>query len=710
MRIYSFIFILFFPLYIKSSYLDYIYINTDPSINSFGQTGLIQTPSADTMGEGSIYFTLNKNNIWKLGTLTVTPYDWLEASYFYYRPTDLYFGKLKGKFLDKGFNLKMVLKFKNSSIPNIAIGLDDFAGTGIFSREYIVSTTEIKNIKITAGYGWGKYATGKQLDNPINFISDNLSNRPLPKSGDGQGGLPTYNTWFKGPANYLAGIEINIPHAKGLKLKAEYDPFDYNIFSTYPDSNLAFASNPKRAKDSDVNIGFSFPVNENLIFNLSYVKGNLVNFSFSFGGRYDKDRKKKEKFQPIVEKKFVNTKKDFYRSILKNVNKNNDIFLQTADLDETNKKLKLSVSTSKYINPIMLSSRTAYIAMQTKGFDIKNIQISQINTGIELNKITYKTSDILSKKTTLPMIIRNTDIEKGSMEYLDHEFQPKVKFPAIFSSFSPAIRTHVGSPEQFIYYGLGVKNNLEIQFARNLILKSEVGYNISDNFNEKVSRPDSPYLPNVRTEIVRYLQESNTYIDSLQLDYFFSPKQNLYSKISAGIFEPMYAGIGGEILYKPFNKNYSIGMELYKAKKRDYDQKFKLLDYEVYTGHLIFNYYLPRLGILTNLTYGRYLAKDVGYTFDISRKNKYGFRAGIFFSNTNVSEIEYGEGSFDKGFYFQIPFDFFSKSYSTNHLNFKLRPLTRDGAAKLEVGNDLGGIIFNSSHSEIYNGWHGFLK
>ena len=68
--------------------------------------------------------------------------------------------------------------------------------------------------------------------------------------------------------------------------------------------------------------------------------------------------------------------------------------------NKDDKKLKLSVSTSKYINPIMLSSRTAYIAMQTEGFDIKNIQISQINTGIELNKITYKTSDILSKKTT----------------------------------------------------------------------------------------------------------------------------------------------------------------------------------------------------------------------------------------------------------------------------------------------------------------------
>ena len=239
---------------------------------------------------------------------------------------------------------------------------------------------------------------------------------------------------------------------------------------------------------------------------------------------------------------------------------------------------------------------------------------------------------------------------------------------------------------------------------------SEIGINISDNFDEKVSRPDSPYLPNVRTEILQYLQNSEEYISRLQLDYISSPYKNIYMKLSGGIFEQMYAGVGGEILYKPFSKNYSLGMNLYSVKKREYSQLFDLLDYETQTGHIEFNYFVSKLDMIVNLSYGKYLARDVGYTLDLSRQNKYGFRAGIFFSNTNVSALEYGEGSFDKGFYFQIPLDFFSNSYRGDLFNFKLRPLTRDGAAKLEVGNDLPGLIFNSTKREINNGWYEFLQ
>ena len=89
---------------------------------------------------------------------------------------------------------------------------------------------------------------------------------------------------------------------------------------------------------------------------------------------------------------------------------------------------------------------------------------------------------------------------------------------------------------------------------------SEIGINISDNFDEKVSRPDSPYLPNVRTEILQYLQNSEEYISRLQLDYISSPYKNIYMKLSGGIFEQMYAGVGGEILYKPFSKLF-VGYE-----------------------------------------------------------------------------------------------------------------------------------------------------
>jgi len=58
----------------------------------------------------------------------------MEASYFYYRPSDLTWegNSKRGHYLDKGFNVKFIYRPKNNSVPNIAIGLDDFAGTGLF--------------------------------------------------------------------------------------------------------------------------------------------------------------------------------------------------------------------------------------------------------------------------------------------------------------------------------------------------------------------------------------------------------------------------------------------------------------------------------------------------------------------------------------------------------------------------------------------------
>ncbi len=586
--------------------------------------------------------------------------------------------------------------------------MDDFAGTGLFSREYLVATQQFKNIKITAGIGWGQYSSGKKFDNPIGSIKKSFSDRPLPNSGDGQGGLPSYNTWFKGPSNFLGGIELLLPHANGLKAKFEYDPFDYSIFSVYENSNLTFAPNEDRFKDSDINFGLSYPINDNLTIDLSYIKGNMINISFSFGGKFDKNYGKKKKFIPKIKNIEKNDRKSFYINLLKNIN-NNDIYLQTANLDQKNENLEISISSSVYRNPIQLTSRSAYIANLSSQYKLKTITVSQINTGIELNRIKYKTND-LNKSMPKGIVKNNTLVDSGSMNYKNHEFKPTVKFPVLFSSFAPDLRTHIGSPEEFAYFGVGVKHTSEIQFSRNLIFISEIGLNISDNFDEKQSRPDSPYLPNVRTEIIQYLQDSEEYITRMQLDYIWSPKKDIYTKISGGILEQMYAGFGSEILYKPFDKNYSIGMNLYTVKKRGYDQKFKMLDYKTTTGHIEFNYYIQNLGILANISYGQYLAKDKGFTFDLSRQNKYGFRAGIFFSNTDVSALEFGEGSFDKGFYFQIPFEFLTSNSRGDYFNFKLRPLTRDGAAKLEVGNDLPGLIFNSTYRDINNGWYDFLN
>ena len=85
---------------------------------------------------------------------------------------------LLGIILDKGFNVKFKYKPKNNNRPNLAIGLDDFAGTGFFTREYIVATQDLRDIKVTAGLGWGKFAGENSFDNPLSFLSNKFNLRP----------------------------------------------------------------------------------------------------------------------------------------------------------------------------------------------------------------------------------------------------------------------------------------------------------------------------------------------------------------------------------------------------------------------------------------------------------------------------------------------------------------------------------------------------
>ena len=76
----------FLSTLLRADYFDYIFQDRNSTYNSFGQTGLIQTPSAEIKGDNGVYLTLNRNDIYQLATLTVSPFDWMEASYFYYQP------------------------------------------------------------------------------------------------------------------------------------------------------------------------------------------------------------------------------------------------------------------------------------------------------------------------------------------------------------------------------------------------------------------------------------------------------------------------------------------------------------------------------------------------------------------------------------------------------------------------------------------------
>ncbi|MNO98932.1 hypothetical protein D3C76_906930 [compost metagenome] len=150
-----------------------------------------------------------------------------------------------------------------------------------------------------------------------------------------------------------------------------------------------------------------------------------------------------------------------------------------------------------------------------------------------------------------------------------------------------------------------------------------------------------------------------------------------------GYLESMYAGVGGEVLYRPMGERWAIGTDLNWVKQRDFNQGFGLRDYDTITGHVTGYYRSSFEDILAAVSVGRYLAKDWGATVDLSREFKNGVRFGAWVTLTNVTEEDYGEGSFGKGIYFTIPFDELMASSTTRRATLAWSPLTRDGGAAL---------------------------
>ena len=111
-----------------------------------------------------------------------------------------------------------------------------------------------------------------------------------------------------------------------------------------------------------------------------------------------------------------------------------------------------------------------------------------------------------------------------------------------------------------------------------------------------------------------------------------------------------------------------MGLSAHKVKQRDYDQLFSFRDYSTITGHLGVYFDLP-YQIRSQLLVGKYLAGDKGATIDLSRRFNSGFTMGVFATKTNLSAEEFGEGSFDKGFYISVPTQLFYSDFRSGNIS-----------------------------------------
>ena len=609
--------------------------------NNHGSVGLINIPTARFFDEEVHGITVYDGTPDQKITLTSNPYDWFEASFFY--------TNIKGKpypgyeyqdYKDKGFNLKIRLK-EEGRLPAIAIGLNDFAGTGFYSSEYIVSSFGIQNIDFHFGTGWGQLNSDDGIKNPLGYISDRFKTRPTGYTGSGG----SFN-----PDKYFSGKSVSTFY--GISYK-----FNNNLYINFEKDPIKIDGTrmPYPRKESKYSYGLVYSINNNFNIGLSHERGSYFSLKFNY-----KNNPKASKKYEFKEAK-TNINDDSYTKLIKNLEENG---IGVNKITETSRSLGLEL-TQFIHSDIALVEQIIKEASRDSGINKnikKDIKIADLDAVNEIDESFERRAKIIYERETKRAFNTNTGLR----------FQP-----------------FLASREEFFKGAFLIENNSEIILKENLFFNINLKYSLANNFEDLRFPPVDTFPAQVRSDIKQYLKnmDDGVLIGRAQLDYHYSHNQYNHFMVTGGILEDMFSGYGAEYLYFKPNTNYSLGFEVFHVKKRDYDWGLGHLDYKntTYSANLYYrNYGLIPFDM--KLSFGEYLAGDKGSTIEFSRRFKSGVIFGVFATFTDVSTEDFGEGSFDKGIFFNIPI------YG-NFINYTWRPLTKDPGAKLIRRNSLHDLL-----------------
>jgi len=255
-------------------------VTSAPTLNFYGLPGIIDMPSGEALPDGQTVIGVSH-----FGGQTRTSFSFqfsprITATFRYIGIRD--FNDLGFEiYRDRSFDVRYLLAKEGRFRPSVTVGLQDFAGTGIYAGEYVAATKNFDRVlslpgkfKVTAGLGWGRLGSSGAIGSPFG------SDRPVFTGGD-TGGEPSFDQWFRGPVAPFAGIEWQVNDRLGLK--AEYSSDAYE-----PETSRGVFERKSR-----LNFGAEYQVRNNLRLGAYYLYGSEVGINAQLQFNPNRAAKKK---------------------------------------------------------------------------------------------------------------------------------------------------------------------------------------------------------------------------------------------------------------------------------------------------------------------------------------------------------------------------------------------------------------------------------
>lgn len=669
-----------------------------PTLSFGGVTGLIDMPSGESQADGILSLTSAHFGPISRTTLSFQITPRLSGSFRYtgLRNWDNVITSAIPTNYDRSFDLRYKLLDESTYLPSVTVGLQDIIGTGIMSGEYIAATKSIgSRVKVTAGLGWGRFGSYGAIGAPF-------GTRPAVDTG--LGGKLRTGQFFKGDVAPFAGIEWQATDKLGFK--AEYSSDDYtseaSVHGTFKRKS-PFNFGVEYQVNRSVRVGGYYLYGSELGFNLQLVLNPKVRPTGGILGAGPVPVETRAGSAASWSRAWVqdDATRTTLQSDLQKRMKADGLIIEALSLDAD--RAQVRIRNPRLDNGAQAIGRTARAMAATLPPSVELFEIVPVVDGIALSKVVIRRSD-LERLDHAPgqdlTMLQNTRIldAAGPMP------AGTVMGPGLYPSFSwnvaPYVKASLFDPKNPFRADAGLRFSAEYDLAPGWVIAGSVTKKLVGNL-DKSDRVSNSVLPHVRSDSNLYDANGDPAIESLTLAWYSRPAANLYGRVTLGYLEPMFGGVSAEVLWKRTDQPFAIGAEVNVVKQRDFDQLLGFQNYQTVTGH-VSGYYDFGNGFAAELDVGRYLAGDYGATLSVNREFANGWKVGAFATMTDVSFNDFGEGSFDKGIKVEIPFAWALGKPTRKASNTTIRPILRDGGARLNVDGRLYDTV-RDYHSDVLN-------
>ena len=676
---------------------------TPASLSMNGVSGLIDMPSAEQQSDGTLSIARSAFGPTARTTLSFQITPRLSGSFRYSSIKNWGSSTAPSTLFDRSFDLRYQLLTEGRYLPNLTIGMQDFIGTGVFSGEYVVATKSLgPKLKLTAGLGWGRLGS-------YNAIGAPFGARSLVAVGLG-GNLRT-GEWFKGDVAPFGGIEYVV--SDKISLKAEYSSDIYRV-----ESGLRKTFDRK----TPINFGAEYRTKTGAKLGLYSLYGDKIGFTLSFqldpfrsptGGQAGpgplpvrpSSAAQGWSDATVVTAFDLTRLRDQTQAILAK----DGIVIEALAVTATTAEIR--IRNTQIDNAPQAIGRSARALATVMPASVRSFEIVPVKQGIGLSKVVIARSDLEDLQFDADQAAQSrarAQILPALGPMPAEALRGQGLYPKLNYGLAPYVATSLFDPNAPLQADLGLRFSARYDIAPGLFLSGALTKKLAGTIDSK-RLSNSIARHKVRSDAALYATQGDPALETLTLAWYAKPSGSLYTRVTAGYLEAMYAGLSTELLWQQVNKPYALGLELNYVKQRDFDQRFGLQSYSSLNGH-ISGYYDLRNGFQAQLDVGRYLAGDVGATLSLDREFANGMRVGAFVTKTSMSAKEFGEGSFDKGIRIDLPLAWFLGRPTQKVAGMVLRPITRDGGAKLRVNNRLYETIRSNQQSKLDAAWGRFWK